>query len=196
MYHSNVYIPILYKNTDNCTAIKTIKESNDILKEENSTLNNEVKFLKKEINNLQQYLRVDNVEVVGLPHPDDESSDESNLLELFNSLDHESDRNFVQSDIDICHPIPTNRKDGRRVVVCKFSSRKHKIAVLKAKKSKRDLKLNDNIIFINEHLSPENRKLFAAASEKKRELHYKYLWTRNGTIYIRKSDTSDIINIT
>ena len=119
---------------DNSTAIKTIKESNDILKEENSTLN-EVKFLKKEINNIQQYLRVDNVEMAGLTHPDDESSDESNLLELFNSLDHESDRNFVQSDIDICHAIPTNRKDGRRVIVCKFSSRNHKIAVIKAKKS-------------------------------------------------------------
>ena len=129
---------------DNSIAIKTLNDSNKIQKKENSTLKNEVKHLKKGINNIRQYLHVDDVEGVGLPLPDEENSEESNLLELFNSLNRESDRAFVSSDIDICHAIPSNRKDGKRVVVCKFSSRKHKIKILKAKKSSCDLKFKEN----------------------------------------------------
>ena len=66
---------------------------------------------------------------------------------------------------------------------------------MEAKKKCRDFKFKDENIFINEHLSPLNRRLFAAASAKKRELNYKFLWTRRGTILMRKSEQSEIIKI-
>ena len=168
----------------NTTTIQKLNDSNDNLNEENNYLKTQISSLKSEINEIQQYLRVNNLEVVGLPEPDDENSDEDNLLRTFNLL---SDGvQYYKSDIDISHVVPSRRLDGKRVVICKFISRKKKFSILTAKKAKRDLKLEDNLIFINEHLSCENRKLFAMASERKKHLEYKYLWTKNnGSIFMR-----------
>ena len=74
-------------------------------------------------------------------------------------------------------------------------TRRSKIAVLNAKKTKKKLNYNDNPIFINEHLSPSNRQLFALASQKKYTLNFKFLWTRNGSVYMRKDEHSEIIPI-
>ena len=180
----------------NSASLQNISVVNNELKLENESLKRKVHDLRFEVNSIEQYLRVDNVEVVGLPEPEDNITDEIMLLEAFNSLDHESDTVFTSSDIDICHVIPSKRTDGKRVVVCKFMSRKIKHAILKAKKDTRNLKYKYRQIYINEHLAPENRRLFALASAKKKLLVYKYLWTKNGSVYIRKSDKSSIINIT
>ena len=42
-------------------------------------------------------------------------------------------------------------------------------------------------------LTPNNRKIFALAAAKKRELNYKFLWTKNGIIFLRKDESSRII---
>ena len=103
----------------------------------------------------------------------------------------------VKSDINICHEIPSKRRDGKRVVICKFMTRKSKLALMKAKKGlSNPLKYGNNIIFVNEHLSPNNRRLFALASAKKRELNFKFLWTKHGTAHLRKSKGSPVFSIT
>ena len=60
----------------------------------------------------------------------------------------------------------------------------------------RELKFNGNLIYINEHLSPSNRELFALSMQKKRFEEFKYLWVRNGNIYLRKNDNSEVFHIT
>ena len=50
-------------------------------------------------------------------------------------------------------------------------------------------------VYVNEHLSPGNRKLFAMASQKKSELNYKFLWTKNGTVLVRKDETARVLKI-
>ena len=39
------------------------------------------------------------------------------------------------------------------------------------------------------------KRLFSMAKQNKIEHHYKYLWTRNGRIFMRKDDTSQIYRI-
>ena len=183
------------QSTNNTAAIQNLNNDNLMLKSQNGLLQNQVNDLQRQINSIDQYLRVDNVEVVGLPEPAEDQTDEDSLVEVFNQLDHGFTEPFSSYDINISHVVPSRRRDGKRVVVCKFMTRKSKIAVLEAKKFKKDLKYNNNLIFINEHLSPHNRKLFALASEKKHSLEYKYLWTKNGTIFMRKNDSTQSIII-
>ena len=57
-------------------------------------------------------------------------------------------------------------------------------------------KFRNNDVYINEHLSKVNRAIFGAAQAKKKLLKYKYCWTRGGTVYMRKTDESDVITIT
>ena len=84
----------------------------------------------------------------------------------------------------ICHIIPSKRTDQKRVAVCKCLSRKTKTKIQNKGKTIKEIKFNDNDIFINDHLSPKNRELFALASELRRNRQYKYLWTKNGSIHI------------
>ena len=97
-----------------------------------------------------------NIQVVGLPTPSENEDDEDLLLECINSINLDREP-LVKDDIDICHQILTRRRDQKRVFIRKFMSRKSKIAVLSAKKGYRNLQYRGSPIFINEHLSPNNR---------------------------------------
>ena len=55
-------------------------------------------------------------------------------------------------------------------------------------------KFKNQDIYISDHLSPLNRHLFTNATAK-RELGYKFLRNRNGSIFIRKEEHSPILKI-
>ena len=158
----------------------------------------EISGMNKHLLGIEQYLRVNNIEIVGMPEPsvvnDELESHEEVLLKVLNSL-KDLDYTLTKEDIDISHPIPTRRKDGKRVSVCKFISRKTRYDILEAKKLSKIFKFEGNDVFINEHLSPENRRLFALASTKRKLLNYKHLWTNNGITYMRKTDGAEILVI-
>lgn len=151
--------------------------------------------MQKQIYSIEQYLRANNLEIVGLPEPaNNEEYHEDILLDALNSLPNLG-YNITGADIDISHPIPTRRRDGKKVMVCKFVSRKTKNDILEAKKVNKFFKYKNNDVYINEHLSPEHRKIFVEASIKRKELDYKYIWTNNGTTYMRKDDGDPLILI-
>ena len=152
--------------------------------------------LWKEVNDIQQYLRINNLEIVGLPATNEGESEETLLVNALNSLDGITDP-IRPEDIDISHPLKTRRSDDKNVHIVRFISRKTKASILTAKKheNNRNFKFRNCDIFINEHLSPRNRSLFASATGKKRTLGYKYLWTKGGTIHMRKTDISEVITI-
>ena len=170
--------------SNNSTQIVTLNSEILLLQQENN-------ILKTDIEDMQRRSRSNNIEIVGLPDPRQDSSDESMAIKLFSELGL---KDFPSEYIDACHVVPTRRKDGKRVVVCRFVSRKMKEKVLLAKKGRRELKIEGNIIYVNEQLTPNNRKIFALAAAKKRELNYKFLWTKNGIIFLRKDESSRIIN--
>ena len=201
------------RNQEEINALKvvnaTLTASNTALKDEVATLKNtnnnpgpavnydkEIAELRQAINNIEQYLRVNNLEIVGLPEANDGESEENLLLNALNSLDG-IDEPIRAEDIDISHPLNTQRRDEKKVHVVRFISRKTKARILAAKKSEQNrlFTFRNNDVFINEHLCPSNRALFAAATGKKKGLGYKYLWTRSGTIFMRKTENSAVITI-
>lgn len=184
---------------DNVAMADEIKELKDNARDDNDEdLRKEVEDLRSKVNEMDQYLRVNNLEFVGLPAPivDTGETEESVIVNACNSL---AGLSVVvrPEDIDISHPLPSNRRDGKPVHIAKFVSRKTKFAILAAKRSdaNRQFKFRDQDVYINEHLNKQNRGLFAAANEKKRALGYKFLWTKGGVVNMRKTDTSDVIVI-
>ena len=186
---------IKLENTELRNVNASLNNDNNSLAEQVNNIDSLVKRHDKHLNGIEQYLRVNNLEVVGLPVADDPGvSVENTLLEIFNKI---PDLNGVitEDDIDISHVIPSNRSDKKIVAVCRFVSRKTKIKILEAKKKCRDFKFKDEFIFINDHLSPINRHLFALASGKKKQLGYKFLWTKQGSIFMRKDEHAEVILI-
>jgi hypothetical protein len=159
-------------------------------------LQEQITEMQDEMNSIQQYLRVNNLEIVGLPDTNEGETEETLLINALNDLEG-LEEPVRPEDIDISHPLNSKRKDEKPVHVVRFVSRKTKFMILAAKKreTNKQFKLRNKYVYINEHLSKSNRALFAAAQERKRALDFKFCWTRGGNIYLRKTENSPIITI-
>ena len=145
------------------------------------------------LTSIKQYLRVTNIEVVGLPTSGEDEVHQEILLEALNTMGLPYD--IRPRGTDHSHPIPTRIKDGKNVAVCKFVNKKVKIDIVGKKKLNKSLKSKGNDFYINEHLSQENRRLFAESSKKRKQLNYKYIWTSNGLTHLRKDDGTPVLFI-
>ena len=61
--------------------------------------------MNEEINTINSYLRVNNMEVVGLRAPNEGELDEDVLFECLDPL--------VSNDISICNEVPSRRSDNK-----------------------------------------------------------------------------------
>lgn len=52
-----------------------------------------------------------------------------------------------------------------------------------------------NRLFINEHLTSYTKKLLKNAKDTAKTKFFKYVWVREGCVYIRKDDTARVIRI-
>ena len=188
------------KLTDENTALKRNIEHlqhHDAGEAENERTKERISELQDQIHEIEQYLRVNNLEIVGLAQPLQGETEETVIVNALNSLHGLENNPIRHEDIDISHPLKSRRRDGKPVHIVRFISRKKKLEILAAKKREenRQFKFRNEDVFINEHLNPTNRSIFAAAAEKKKNLNYKFLWTKNGVVHMRKTEESGIITI-
>ena len=140
------------------TEIVTLHKDNEMviasssnMKEEIFRLEDKLNTQEIHINGIEQYLRVNNLEIVGLPPAESQGTPiEDTLLEIFNGLP-ELSKQVSPDDIDICHIMPSDRKDDKLVVACRFISRKMKLDILQAKKNPGKFTFKNHEIFINDH---------------------------------------------
>ena len=133
--------------------------------------------------------------MVGYPDLDENELIEPKLLRIFNSLPELADTPLTEDDIDISRAVKSERRDGKNVAIRRFVRRKSKFKIPNSKKVQEKLMFQDHDIYINDHLSPYNRKLFAACATFKYNHGFKYLWVRDGTIFLRKSERSTVKKI-
>ena len=120
---------------------------------------------------------------------------EAAMVEIINKLPDMRNKPISAESIDVSHPVKSERRDQKNVAIVKLVHRTDKYRIINAKKKAGDYKFNGQSIYINDHLSPFNRGIFASASEAKRTLNFKYLWVKNGQIYMRKDERSPLIRI-
>ena len=84
--------------------------------EEIIEIQNQMRAVQTHIHSIEQYLRINNIDIVGLPEPTEEESHENIILEAFNSLPNLGYL-VAYNDIDISHPIPTRGQDRKRVCI-------------------------------------------------------------------------------
>ena len=169
-----------------------------------SELKSSVDTISNAIDDLQQYSYSYNVKLFGIPETTQrESANESTTVcaNLFKEMG--ADVNI--EDIDIAHRIPSRTKsDSPRPIVCKFIRRIAREKVMAKRKeiskvSKLKIGLSDSSFLtearIVDHLTPKNQQLLMEAKEFKSKHEYSYCWTRNGVVYLRKSENSRPIKV-
>lgn len=166
-----------------------------VMQKQESVIRNqeeENRQLKIRVNELEQYFRRSNIQVNNIPAVPDEKV-ETLVCEMTEVIGVPI--NFAV-DIQAAHRIPA-RGDSAQPIIIKFTNqqlRNRFIAEAKKKKlSCKDLNYTNNFntkIYVNDHLSPDNKKLLYEAKNCVRNKSAKSAWSNGGKIYIKRNDNS------
>lgn len=176
----------------------------EALETQNVMLQKENDELKSRVNDMEQYSRRNCLELQGVPEAAGE-----NVITVVQDVANAIGFTLESHMIDTCHRLGKNeaRPSQIRGIIVKFVRRLDKEEFLRQKKIRRELKVShlrpdymklvqqDNFIYVNESLTSSNRFLFAKAREFKKQSDIKFLWIRNGNIYMRVKEQSRVFNI-
>ncbi|KAG8300561.1 hypothetical protein J6590_073413 [Homalodisca vitripennis] len=118
------------------------------------------------------------------------------------SMGYGLSRGDLDAMVDACHRLGRQTGDNPPGIIIKFVRRFDKEELLKKRRVKRTLSIrhigrsDDRPIYVNESLSPARRRLYAMARRVQKEKDLKFLWVRNGKIFLRKEENSPIKVIT
>ncbi|XP_077534732.1 uncharacterized protein LOC144146677 [Haemaphysalis longicornis] len=171
-------------------GLKALRQEITHLLEANEALQDENKRLTQRVDELEQYTRLNNLEIKGI------SSDED-PVDVVKKIGDVLKEPVSSHDIDTCHQIPT-RKPGETNIMVRFVRIDKRHALLaKARKQKlttKQLCLSQaNAVYVNEHLTQANKQLLGATSARKKEVAWKFVWTSGGKVFARKDEQMDAV---
>lgn len=175
------------------------------LETDNASLQASVKDISARLNLTEQHMRESNLEINGIPEHKSE-----NLVNTIVQLSKTIDCSLRDDDILNVTRVAklSNTNDRPRCVIAKLRSPRHRDSILAAvttfnKRNQND-KLNSHHlgiggsrvpVYVAEHLTPNNKSLHAATRQKAKEQGYKFVWIRNGRIFVRKTEACQAILI-
>lgn len=169
--------------------------------DDSNTLRFDMNGLDIRIDNLEQASYMNSLEIQGVPlqEPDDPARIVCNIGTLISCTTSPDD----WSNIHRQYRKPKQDKIPSIIVFFKETSKrddflaasKSHSGILMSKLGLNDNDQDDKFIYINEHLTNPRKKLFYAAKVFKKENGFKYLWTKNGRIYLKKDDDSQTVNV-
>lgn len=167
-----------------------LKKQNNLILVENKQLKDSVCELQDRLRALEQYSRRANLEISGIPETANE-----NTFALLQDIGKTIGQELESGDVTAAHRVPSFNKRRCPSLVVQFLYRSQRDAWLTSYKKRKVLTAKEvntifpsDRVFINEHLSPENKQFLAQVKKRSRELNIKYVWTREGKCYVRRND--------
>lgn len=177
-----------------------------LIKKENDCLRNELNNLSRKLTQIDQLSRASNMEIQCVPEHRSE-----NILNIVKKLGNTVKMPIKDSDVLFCSRIAKQNQESTRprTILVKLNSPRTRDSILSAvmtyNKQNAQQKLNSSdlgfgpnektAVFVTENLSPENKNLHSAARHRAKELKYKFVWVRGGRIYMRKTESSEMIYV-
>lgn len=190
------------------TTLDTVTTTVQGLETANSQLRDEIHILKKQFDDIEQKARSCNIEIQNFPEHKNE-----NLLHLVEVLGTAIGVPIPIDSIRDVHRVAHNQANDRpKNIIVQLTTRRLKTEVIAAARARRGLTVGQlqqavsgpsqfqqydasqasRRIFINEHLTLKNKILYAQAREAASVKKYKFVWVKNATILLRKSEGKDI----
>ena len=119
---------------------------------------------------------------------------ESKVLTVLKKIDE----NILHDDIDIAQRLGKSKTNNTPNIIVRFVSRRTRNNIYKERRklqSNAPGKPTSERVFINENLTKRNKQLFSLANEERKKFNWKYIWTNNGKILLRKRNDSRVIAI-
>ena len=179
------------------TSMKEIKAEGDLLRSENARLQQRVGYLEEKVTesesdmeNIKQYLRRDMLEIHGIPVTTDECTN-SLVIKVVSLID--PDLVLTKEDISTSHRLHAARGYIPPIIV-KFIRRDIRNRIYGQKRNLGSKTTSDlgfqqqSRLYINESLTQKGRVLLKTVKEFKKNNHLKFIWTRQGKVFLRKSE--------
>lgn len=185
--------------------VDAVSSENRELQKESKELQTTVSSMTERLNHLEQCLRECNIEIQGVPEHKTE-----NVVNIVMQIAQVVNHKILDTDILNCTRVASMNRDSKkpRAIIAKLRSKRCRdefySAVTKFNKANSDNKLNSSLlgiageklpVYVSEHLSPANKALHAATRIKAKEKNYKFVWVRNGRIFMRKDETSPFVHV-
>ncbi|CAN7942880.1 unnamed protein product [Ixodes pacificus] len=192
-FFSAQYDSLLKLATSNELAVKTLQHKISGLQATVRSQATEISRIQAEQNDSEQYSRLPNLELHGLPYSSDENLS-TYIAELVSKLS--IDHSFHPSDIQEIHRLSAKR-DGIPPVLVRFSSVKMKETWMAKRGTLRLLSQKESHLklFFNDNLTSANKELFWLARTGAKEKGYRFVWTKNSKIFARKAEGAPAIRI-
>lgn len=185
-------------NIETLEAKVTENAKNSVSQSELIELRSQVDDLRAELRQQQQYDRLLNLEINGLPETKNED-----LYEIFLKIAAHVGVSLEKGDILHAHRVQSREKTDRpKSIIVKMRTRLIKgniIAGLRKTKGVTTLDISmpgDKLsIFVNDHLTVSNKILHKQCRERAEKMKYQYVWTKNCKIFARKHEQAPLILI-
>lgn len=162
------------------------------------SLETAVSQLKTDLNDREQDLLLNDVDVAGIPEEDGES-----VQHLVLSCAAKLGVQLDERDLVNCARIGGGRQETQgmplrpRVITLRLARRSIRDQLIKAARVRRSLTTEGlglrsppQPMYVNERLTRLNRQLFNQARELTRKAGWRFVWTREGRIYVRREHGS------
>ncbi|KAF6202620.1 hypothetical protein GE061_003019 [Apolygus lucorum] len=156
--------------------------------------------LTEMINNVDQQARESTVEISGYPEAENE-----NVLEIVKKIGDAVNFPISEQMLDDCYRIkPRNPRIGfPGMIIVSFVRKLDKKGFYSAAWKMKDFNTRNvgfllgepSRIYVNNSLTQYNRKLLGACKEFKRKNNFKFVWVRNGCIFLKLSEDSQRIHV-
>ena len=105
-----------------------------------------------------------------------------------------------KEDVDIAHRLPKRKNNTPPAIVLKFVRRSVKFDFMKKWKQASPTVASfggtgSDRVYVSDHLATRTKELFFEARKLKKTCGYKYVWTRDSKIFVRKTDTSKTVQV-
>lgn len=191
-FFSEKYDSLLSQVVANDKVVKALESDVGSLRECVSDQAFTIQRLQTELNDMDQYSRLPNMEIRGLPfHANEDLRKVISDMAMKINLDE-----YNQTDVLSVHRLPAKR-DKTPDVIVRFASANIKEKWMAARGRLRSLSRDGVLpyLFFNDNLTRANRELFWMARAKGKEKMYKFVWVKNGKIFVRKNEGLSLVRI-
>lgn len=180
------------------SIVKDLQTKNAALENENKQLKEQVVQLDIRLLRQEQRSRIESIEVSGIPEIKGEKCEEV-IFELAEAVGLQP----KGGDVQVAHRVKTFSGKHPYPIVCQLRSRATASAWLTTMKQKRNLSAKDinsqfpdSRVFVNEHLVPRLKRLLMETKRRAKECGYRYTWSKEGRIFVRRADGEQPLEIT
>ena len=173
---------------------KTVTQLQDELKKRD----NRIEELEDVVHEFQQHYRSTYLEVHNLEERKDEKEEDLRAITI--KIGRTLGIEVKNEEIEAIHRIPTKNTTKPKPIIIQWSSRKQRNNVLAGRKNviTQNQIYGDGSkgrIYINESLTKFNKELLFEAKKKAQEKKFRFVWSREGKIFVRKEEKSKVIQI-